>query len=68
MSNTNKPICSICQLDIERDDSGRDGTNNAEPVNDGWCCNSCDIKVVFPARLNQIGRYNDKEKTDENIN
>ena len=68
MSNTNKPICSICQLEIEPDDNGWDGTNNAEPVNDGLCCHTCDNRVVFQARLNQIGRYNDKEKTDENIN
>ena len=62
-----KPICSICQLEIQPDDNGWDGTNNAQPINDGVCCHSCDKTVVLPARLTQY--YTDelqsKEMTDE---
>lgn len=44
-------ICSICQRLI----AGSYG-NNAEPVNDGRCCDSCDSLVVIPARLRQMAR------------
>ena len=62
-----KPICSICKKEIQPDANGWDGTNNAQPVNDGLCCHSCDRTVVFPARLTQY--YTDelqsKEASDE---
>jgi len=62
-----KPICSICQLEIQPDNNGWDGTNNAQPVNDGVCCHSCDRTVVLNARLNQMVRHNNqKEITDGN--
>ena len=48
-----KPICVICKKEIQPDDNGWDGTNNAEPVSDGLCCHSCDKTVVLPARLAQ---------------
>ena len=48
-------ICSICQ-------SGYTGWgNNAEPVNDGRCCNKCNAVVVIPARLTQIYNATRKE-------
>ena len=59
-----KPICSICQKEIQPDDNGWDGTNNAWPVNEGVCCHSCDSKVVLPARLNQ---YYSEEKQNITI-
>ena len=43
-------ICSIC---------GRPFTeygNNAEPVNDGRCCDRCDNQFVIPARILAIYR------------
>ena len=48
--------CSICKGDIEHkeDDNGKvywTSGNNAEPVNDGRCCDICNAKVVLPARL-----------------
>ena len=48
--------CSICDGHIEplRDDSGRvvwAGGNNAQPINDGRCCNECNMTVVIPARI-----------------
>ena len=62
-----KPICSICQLEIQPDNNGWDGTNNAQPVNDGVCCHSCDKTVVLPARLNQMHRYDTKEMTNGKV-
>lgn len=38
--------CSICQNKIY----GRG--NSATPVNDGRCCDGCNINVVLPARMN----------------
>ena len=48
--------CSICKGDIEHkeDDNGKvywTSGNNAEPVNDGRCCDTCNAEVVLPARL-----------------
>ncbi len=41
--------CSICQGEIV----GRGC--NADPVNEGQCCDRCDSFVVLPARLVAIG-------------
>ena len=38
--------CSICEIKLD-DDYG----NNASPVNDGTCCDNCNMNVVIPARL-----------------
>ena len=46
-----KPVCSICQSAIQPDENGWDGTNNAEPINEGRCCHDCNNKVVIPARI-----------------
>jgi hypothetical protein len=40
--------CSICQLPFS------EYGNNAEPVNSGRCCDSCNDMVVIPARLNSF--------------
>ena len=46
-----KPIvCSICHLPIPDKMGWRHG-NNAEPVNEGRCCDDCNSLVVIPARL-----------------
>lgn len=40
-----KRVCSIC---------GREFTgygNNAEPINDGICCDECNIEAVIPRRM-----------------
>ena len=37
--------CSICC------EQYHEFGNNAEPVNDGRCCNYCDDSVVIPARI-----------------
>lgn len=45
--------CSICQKEIENN-NGWDKGHNAEPVNNGRCCDVCNATVVIPARLNLI--------------
>jgi len=55
--------CSICSNDIEvkRSETGEiiwDQGNNADPVNDGRCCDTCNWTVVIPRRLTRV-----KEKT-----
>ena len=44
--------CSICGQPIVPEPIGgwAEG-NNAEPVNDGRCCNGCNATVVIPRRL-----------------
>jgi len=49
-----KPMCSICKKEIQPDANGWDGTNNAQPINNGLCCHSCDNNVVLPARLQEF--------------
>jgi hypothetical protein len=44
-------ICSICQRACEG------FGNNAEPVNDGRCCDRCDNEIVIPARIRQMQRF-----------
>ena len=45
--------CSICGLPIPAVGDWTQG-NDAHPVNDGRCCNECDILVVVPARLREM--------------
>ena len=52
--------CSICGDTIEVTWFGWAEGNNAEPVNDGRCCDTCDFSVVIPARMEAI-RTLDKE-------
>ena len=50
-----KHTCSICGKEFEG------FGNNAEPVNDGICCDKCKKDVVIPRRLADI---NKKEPVD----
>ncbi len=43
--------CSICNQDIKKEASGWDQGNNAQPINDGRCCNGCNNKIVIPSRI-----------------
>ena len=43
--------CSICDTPIQPNEIGWEEGNNAEPVNDGRCCDICNLQVVIPARL-----------------
>lgn len=53
---TNKKICSICGFKYEG------YGNNAEPINDGKCCDTCNIMRVIPARIKVIQEREVKEK------
>lgn len=62
--------CSICGEKIQPKSLGPDVDpwlegNNASPINDGRCCDTCNSFVVIPARLavihgNQLGDVIDK--------
>ena len=43
--------CSICKCRIKPDPDGWGKGHNAQPVNNGRCCGSCNSLVVVPARL-----------------
>jgi hypothetical protein len=45
--------CSICGNPIPAVGDWTSG-NSAEPVNDGRCCDHCDMTVVVPARLKEM--------------
>lgn len=49
-------ICSICGNKIEPELSGWAGGHNAEPINDGRCCRTCNDTIVTPARIVAIYR------------
>lgn len=53
--------CSICG-DLIFEDEG----NNAEPINNGRCCDRCNIEVVIPARLDKLNQI--KEIKNERKN
>jgi hypothetical protein len=43
-----KQVCSICEQPYEG------FGNNASPINDGQCCDTCNEIVVIPARLHLL--------------
>lgn len=45
--------CSICDKEIPVKEGGWDSGNNAQPINDGRCCDECNMNVVIPERLQQ---------------
>ena len=49
-NSLNKIIeCSICKTKIKDKDS-----HNAEPINEGRCCDDCNFAKVIPKRLSQL--------------
>ena len=47
--------CTICGLEIKLDSDGKwDGGHNAEPINEGRCCEKCNDTVVTPMRLREF--------------
>ena len=44
--------CSICKEKINPDPSGWSEGHNAQPINDGRCCEVCNI-IVTSARLTE---------------
>lgn len=57
-SEEKKPInCDICGNPIPVCPiSGWRYGNNAQPVNDGRCCDVCNTTVVIPRRLTDLAR------------
>ena len=49
-------ICSICNEEIQAKGDWVFG-NNADPINDGRCCDDCNWRVVIPARLDELQEY-----------
>jgi hypothetical protein len=45
--------CSICKKEIEIKPYWSEG-NNAQPINNGRCCDDCNMNVVIPARLQRL--------------
>jgi len=44
--------CSICGCEIQKHPlSGWAHGNNAQPLNDGRCCDECDNTIVIPSRI-----------------
>jgi hypothetical protein len=51
--------CCICKCEIEKQYTEEgvmywDQGNNAQPIDDGRCCNECNATIVIPARLTEI--------------
>ena len=46
--------CIICSNEIVPDLDGWDGGHNAEPINEGKCCEKCNDTIVTPMRLRQF--------------
>jgi hypothetical protein len=55
-----KKICSICRRPYEG------YGNNAEPINEGRCCDLCD-KLVISARINQLKLEEENAAESETI-
>lgn len=43
-----KKICSICEKEFT------EYGNNAYPINNGRCCDNCNLNVVLPERISRI--------------
>lgn len=51
--------CSICRNELKVKFFGSSKWvegNNAQPVNNGRCCDSCDTSVVIPTRLGRMDK------------
>ena len=59
--NEEKHICSICSEEFEG------YGNNAQPVNDGICCDDCNRRVVLPLRIYSGYVHSIKEKNQSEI-
>jgi len=49
-------ICSICGNVILSNSIGWESGNNAEPINNGRCCDKCNFEVVLPVRIKALKR------------
>lgn len=51
--------CCICGKNINSYEA-----NNAEPIAFGECCDDCNVNVVIPARLAQLGISKNENNSD----
>lgn len=47
-------ICCICDKEIKADANGWDRGHNAQPVEDGRCCDDCNAQIVIPMRMREM--------------
>ena len=50
--------CSLCNKEIENKNGWTEG-NNAQPLNDGRCCDYCNNKKVISERMRRMINAND---------
>lgn len=60
MSGVRIMKCSICKKEIEVKGTWSQG-NNAQPINEGRCCDLCDMNVVIPSRIESIVKHNKRK-------
>jgi hypothetical protein len=66
MKVVSKLKCSICGDEIRPHPlSGWAGGNNAQPVNDGRCCDACDALVVIPKRIHILMEMRRKDEVEK---
>ena len=46
--------CCLCEKEIIRTDSGWELGNNAQPIQEGRCCNYCNTTIVVPRRIEDM--------------
>ena len=51
-----KKICSICEGEIEVTEYGWADGHNAQPINDGRCCDTCNEVVIAVRIAKMFGR------------
>ncbi len=56
--------CSICGHKIEKNYFGWSYGNSSYPINNGRCCDYCNIAIVLPRRI--YDRYIKNEKGEKN--
>lgn len=54
-----KMLCSICNEPILTGLNGWAYGHNAEPINDGRCCDVCNTTKVIPERIRRIADIKD---------
>lgn len=54
--------CSICGQRININES-----NNAQPINNGYCCNHCNSTYVIPARFAEMKEWFRKQKESKGV-
>lgn len=57
--------CSICDKEIPVKEGGWSQGNNAQPINDGRCCDECNVNVVIPARLHAVSNRHEEQDDRE---